>query len=128
MAPSSVCPCQPGDVGVIRPVLGGREREVLVAWFLCETKSVAASELFVSVNTVKKHIERAREKYAAAGRPAPTQALLLIRGLQDGWIDLNRLLLADRVGVPRVPVKGAGDTTGSTENRGHVDVHGKTTR
>lgn len=69
------------------PVLGRREIEVLRAWFRCDTKAAAARELFVTVNTVKTHIERAREKYAAAGRPAPTQALLVIRAIQDGWID-----------------------------------------
>lgn len=74
---------------VARPVLGRRERAVLIAWFRCETKSAAAQDLFVTVNTVKKHIERVREKYAAVGRPAPTQALLLIRAIQDGWIDID---------------------------------------
>lgn len=74
---------------VLRPVLGRREKEVLLAWFRCDSKEAAARELFVSVNTVKKHIERVRAKYAAAGRPAPTQALLLIRAIQDGWMDLE---------------------------------------
>lgn len=74
---------------LIRPTIGLREQEVLRAWFLCESKEAAARELFVSVNTVKKHIERVRAKYAAVGRPAPTQALLLIRAIQDGWIDVR---------------------------------------
>lgn len=75
----------------VRPALGQREKEVLLTWFRCETKAGAARELFVTVNTVKKHIERVREKYNAAGRPAPTQALLLIRALQDGWFDIDAL-------------------------------------
>jgi len=71
------------------PVLGAREREVLLAWFRLDSKEAAANALFVSVNTVKKHIERARAKYEAAGRPAPTQASLLIRAIQDGWLDIE---------------------------------------
>ncbi|MCV7128346.1 LuxR family transcriptional regulator [Mycolicibacterium vanbaalenii PYR-1] len=73
----------------IRPVIGIREREVLFAWFRCGTKAAAARELFVTINTVKTHIERVRDKYEAVGRPAPTQALLLIRAIQDGWIDIT---------------------------------------
>ncbi|WP_263998901.1 hypothetical protein [Mycolicibacterium vanbaalenii] len=38
---------------------------------------------------MKTHIERVRDKYEAVGRPAPTQALLLIRAIQDGWIDIT---------------------------------------
>jgi len=71
------------------PILGPREREVLLAWFRLDSKEAAAQALFVSVNTVKKHIERARAKYEAAGRPAHTQALLLIRAIQDGWLDIE---------------------------------------
>jgi len=84
-------PAQPTapPADLIRPVLGQREKEVLRAWFCCDSKEAAARELFVSVNTVKKHIERVRAKYAAAGRPAPTQALLLIRAIQDGWMDVQ---------------------------------------
>ena len=70
-------------------ILGAREREVLLAWFRLDSKESAARALFVSVNTVKKHIERARAKYEAAGRPAHTQALLLIRAIQDGWLDID---------------------------------------
>jgi DNA-binding CsgD family transcriptional regulator len=60
-----------------------------LAWFRLDSKEAAAQALFVSVNTVKKHIERARAKYEAAGRPAHTQALLLIRAIQDGWLDIE---------------------------------------
>lgn len=72
-----------------RPRIGRREQEVLRAWFRCDSKSDAARELYLSVNTVKKHIERVRAKYAAVGRPAPTQAMLVIRAIQDGWLDVE---------------------------------------
>lgn len=75
--------------GPVRPVLGQREMEVLRAWFRCDSKETAARELFVSVNTVKTHIERVRAKYADVGRPAPTQALLLVRAIQDGWVEVE---------------------------------------
>lgn len=87
---SGICrsKCTRGRV-TVHPAIGKREREILLAWFRHETKSEAARVMFVSVNTVKKHIERVRAKYADAGRPAPTQALLVIRAIEDGWLDID---------------------------------------
>lgn len=75
-----------------RPQLGNREVEVVVAWLVHGTKARAAPVLYVEESTVKTTIERVREKYAAVGRPAPTQVALLIRLVQDGVIDLGRLV------------------------------------
>ena len=35
------------------------------------------------------HLTRVRAKYAQAGRPATTKAALVIRALQDGYLDLD---------------------------------------
>ena len=74
-----------------RPDLAPREREVLLAWILNDNKDDVASLLQISATTVRTHLQRIRDKYAAAGRPAPTKAALLARALQDGLIDVNDL-------------------------------------
>ena len=72
-----------------RPLLSDREVEVLLTWLRCESKEVAAQELFISPSTVSTHITRIRHKYAAAGRPANRKAVLLARALQDGYTSLD---------------------------------------
>jgi DNA-binding CsgD family transcriptional regulator len=74
-----------------RPELAPREREVLLAWILCDNKNDVASQLEISATTVRTHLQRIRDKYAAVGRPAPTKAALLARAIQDGLIDVNDL-------------------------------------
>jgi DNA-binding CsgD family transcriptional regulator len=74
-----------------RPNLGLREREILVAWLLHETKAQAAQELSISESTVKTVIQRIRNKYRSVGRPATTQVMLLIRAIQDGFINVDAL-------------------------------------
>jgi len=84
------CGIAPSDPRV-RPKLGMRERETLRAWLRFDSKQRVAQELFVSANTVKKHVERIRAKYAAVGRPANTKTALLIRAIEDGLIRLDDL-------------------------------------
>ena len=76
----------------MRPVLGIRERETLLAWLRFDSKQRVAQELFVSANTVKKHIERIRAKYAAVGRAANSKTALLIRAIEDGLVGLDDLV------------------------------------
>jgi DNA-binding CsgD family transcriptional regulator len=78
-----------------RPQLGEREIEVIVAWLIHGTKEAAARELHIELSTVKTTIQRARLKYEAISRPAPTQMGLLVRLLQDGLIDMTELLDLD---------------------------------
>ena len=40
----------------------------------------------ISENTVRQYISRARAKYAATGRTAPSKAALLARAIEDGVI------------------------------------------
>src|ERR1700682_4672336 len=62
------------DTMVGQSRLSQRERGVLVAWCQTESKEEVAKRLFVQPSTVSTHLQRARAKYAAVGRPAPTKA------------------------------------------------------
>jgi DNA-binding NarL/FixJ family response regulator len=74
-----------------RPNLSQREKEVLVAWFQTESKELVGKRLYIAPSTVRTHLQRARAKYAAVGRPAPTKSALLARAMEDGILSLNDL-------------------------------------
>ncbi|OBI03073.1 LuxR family transcriptional regulator [Mycolicibacter heraklionensis] len=74
-----------------RTNLSEREKEVLVTWFQTESKELVGSRLHISPTTVRTHLRRARAKYAAVGRPAPTKAALLARAIEDGILSLSDL-------------------------------------
>jgi DNA-binding NarL/FixJ family response regulator len=80
-----------GDRRAERPTLSEREREVLLAWFESDSKSLVAARFGLSVKTIETYIGRVRIKYAEAGRPATTKAALVARALQDGLVDLSEL-------------------------------------
>lgn len=69
-----------------RTGLTEREKEVLTAWFQTENKELVAKRLFISPATVRTHLQRARAKYAAVGRPASTKSALLARAIEDGLL------------------------------------------
>lgn len=69
-----------------RAGLTDRELQTVVAWSRVSSKAHAAERLAIKESTVRTHIERARAKYAAAGRPATTKAALLARLIQDGLL------------------------------------------
>jgi len=71
--------------------LSDREKEVLIAWFQTESKDAVGERLFIAPTTVRTHLQRARAKYAAVGRPAPTKSALLSRAVQDGILSLTDL-------------------------------------
>ena len=73
------------------PRLSAREIEVLTTWLVSDTKSAASRSLYLSMGTVNTHLTRIRAKYSAVGRTAPTKAALLVRALQDGFIDIDQL-------------------------------------
>ncbi|MFF0546114.1 LuxR C-terminal-related transcriptional regulator [Nocardia thailandica] len=74
-----------------RPRLSDRERQVLLAWFRTESKSLTAAKLHISVSTVETHLARIRAKYATVGRPAPTKAALVARAIADNLITAEDL-------------------------------------
>lgn len=75
----------------LKPDLAPREKEVLLAWIVNDNKNGVADQLQISPTTVRTHLQRIRDKYAAAGRPASTKAALLARAIQDGLVDVNDL-------------------------------------
>jgi DNA-binding NarL/FixJ family response regulator len=74
-----------------RTKLSDREKEVLVAWFQTESKDLVGKRLYIAPTTVRTHLQRARAKYAAVGRPAPTKSALLARAIEDGILSLSEL-------------------------------------
>lgn len=74
-----------------RPNLSAREIEVLIAWLRTESKTAVGHTLYITAATVRTHIQRIREKYDAAGRPASTKAALTVRAIQDGLITVEDL-------------------------------------
>jgi DNA-binding NarL/FixJ family response regulator len=79
------------DTTVGRIKLSDREKEVLVAWFQTESKDLVGKRLYIAPTTVRTHLQRARAKYAAVGRPAPTKSALLARAVEDGILSLKDL-------------------------------------
>lgn len=82
---------EPPSTDLPDPGLSLREREVLRAWVLADSKEEVGQKLFIAESTVNTHIARIRNKYEAVGRPATTKAALLARALQDGIVDLDQL-------------------------------------
>jgi DNA-binding CsgD family transcriptional regulator len=74
-----------------RPSLSQREKEVLVAWFQTESKDLVGKRLYIAPSTVRTHLQRARAKYAAVGRAAPTKSALLARAIEDGILSIGVL-------------------------------------
>jgi DNA-binding NarL/FixJ family response regulator len=74
-----------------RPALADRERDVLLAWFQCESKELVAQRFGLSAHTVATYLDRIRIKYANTGRPAPTKAALVARAIQDGLVSIDDL-------------------------------------
>lgn len=69
------------DVG-----LSPRQEEVLTLYASGEKASRVARLTGLSEQTVNDYLARIRQKYAHAGRPAPTKTELYKRALEDGWL------------------------------------------
>jgi DNA-binding CsgD family transcriptional regulator len=69
-----------------RPALSAQERQALLLWFQGMSKASVARRMLITENTVRQYINRARAKYATAGRPAPSKDALLARAIEDGII------------------------------------------
>jgi len=69
-----------------RARLSEQERTALLLWFQSMSKRSVAVRMGVQESTVRQYIQRARLKYAAVGRPAPTQSALLARAIEDGLV------------------------------------------
>ena len=69
-----------------RPQLSEQERQALLLWFQGMSKASVGRRMSISENTVRQYISRARAKYAATGRTAPSKDALLARAIEDGVI------------------------------------------
>ena len=75
-----------GDSEFVTARLTDREAEVLALYASGETADRVAALLFLSRQTVYKHIGRIRQKYAAVDRAAPTKVDLFRRAVEDGFV------------------------------------------
>ena len=69
-----------------RPGLSQQEQQALLLWFQGMSKASVARRMSITENTVRQYISRARAKYAATGRTAPSKDALLARAIEDGVI------------------------------------------
>ncbi|XVQ86459.1 response regulator [Microbispora siamensis] len=76
-----------GILSDTRPTLSRQEREALRLWFQGMSKASVARRMQISEHTVRQYIDRARVKYAAVGREAPSKDALLARAIEDGLIE-----------------------------------------
>lgn len=74
------------DGEALRPRLSAREVEVLNLLYQGLITKQAARRLQVSESTVKEHLKRIRQKYAALERPVSTRVQLLQVAHRDGFI------------------------------------------
>ena len=75
-----------------RPALSQQEQQALLLWFQGMSKASVGRRMSISENTVRQYISRARAKYAATGRTAPSKDALLARAIEDGVIKPNEIM------------------------------------
>jgi two-component system, NarL family, nitrate/nitrite response regulator NarL len=80
------------DSDPARPALSEQERQALLLWFQGMSKASVGRRMSISENTVRQYISRARAKYAASGRTAPSKDALLARAVEDGVIKLSEIM------------------------------------
>jgi DNA-binding NarL/FixJ family response regulator len=71
-----------------RPTLSSQEERALVLYASGLTMDAVAAAMEVQANTVKKYIQRVKQKYAALGRPLHTKVDLNRAAVVDGFVDL----------------------------------------
>jgi two-component system nitrate/nitrite response regulator NarL len=75
-----------------RPALSQQEQQALLLWFQGMSKASVGRRMSISENTVRQYISRARAKYAATGRTAPSKDALLARAIEDGVINPGEII------------------------------------
>jgi DNA-binding NarL/FixJ family response regulator len=75
-----------GDPQLSHVGLSPRQEEVLTLYASGEKASRVARLTGLSEQTVNDYLGRIRQKYADAGRPAPTKTDLYKRAVEDGWL------------------------------------------
>jgi two-component system, NarL family, nitrate/nitrite response regulator NarL len=74
------------DDAVDRPALSTQERRALQLYATGLPMKSVARKMTISEETVKQYLGRVREKYAGAGRAAPTKLELYYRAVEDGHL------------------------------------------
>jgi DNA-binding NarL/FixJ family response regulator len=74
------------DDSADRPVLSPQERRALQLYATGMPMKSVARKMTISDETVKQYLGRVREKYARAGRAAPTKMELYYRAVEDGHL------------------------------------------
>ncbi|KAB2352504.1 response regulator [Actinomadura rudentiformis] len=70
-----------------RPTFSEQELRSMRLWLGGLTRAAVARQMGISEHTVKQYLERARDKYAKAGREASTRIALYREALRDGIVD-----------------------------------------
>jgi two-component system nitrate/nitrite response regulator NarL len=83
----------------LRTDLSPREAETVAFYVRGYTVQQTANRLGVQPSTVKGAIDRAKAKYATAGRPAYTKIELRARAVEDGIIDAHDDLTTTNTGL-----------------------------
>lgn len=68
------------------PALSDQETRALQLYATGMPLKLVARKMTISDETVKQYLGRVREKYARAGRPAPTKLELYYRAVEDGHL------------------------------------------
>ena len=74
------------DDAADRPALSHQERRALQLYATGMPMKSVARKMTISDETVKQYLGRVREKYARAGRAAPTKLELYHRAVEDGHL------------------------------------------
>jgi DNA-binding NarL/FixJ family response regulator len=70
--------------------LSPRQRQILELYAAGEPAARVASITGLSSETVNTYVNRIKQKYSEAGRPAYTKTDLYKRALEDGWLPIPR--------------------------------------
>jgi DNA-binding NarL/FixJ family response regulator len=74
------------DDAADKPILSQQETRTLKLYATGMAMKSVAREMTISDETVKQYLDRVREKYARAGRAAPTKLELYHRAVEDGHL------------------------------------------
>jgi DNA-binding NarL/FixJ family response regulator len=95
------------DDAADRPALSKQERRALQLYATGMPMKSVARKMAISEETAKQYMGRVREKYARAGRAAPTKMELYYRAVEDGHVPPTPLFAPPRrISSKDTPVPG----------------------
>ncbi|GAA2139145.1 helix-turn-helix transcriptional regulator [Actinomadura napierensis] len=89
LAAAGDAPAPPGTgtAAPCRPQFSDQELRTMRLWLGGLTRAAVARQMGISEHTVKQYLQRAREKYARAGRDASNRIALYREARRDGLLD-----------------------------------------